>query len=477
MRCEAVSTSTSFLVENILPVKITAQPVAVSANQGDSVRFAVTTTGRPAATYQWRKGGVAIPGATLNVLTLHGLVPADAESYDVIATNIVGPVTSTAASLTVTPRAGNLFGAGLSQSGSLGDLSTLGNLTKVALPLWSAGSAQRLLKVAAQGQHTLVLAASGAVYGMGSNYAATLGIASNASSYAVPELVLDNVRQLAVADNNSYFLRRDGSLWGTGVTADGMVGEFYPGAGSVVPFVLVPGVTDIVGVWAGGGGGDGGCLFLRRNGELFLLGGPTDYEPRRLATNVVEAAQGDGFRFWITTEGALWAEGDNTFGQLGTGNTQAATKPTVVAQNVARVVAGPSFTFFITNDGALWAMGRNTFGQLGLGTTNTAVATPVKVASGVTHVAAGARHAAFIKADGTMWAMGSNYYGQLGDGSMETRLSPVKVADNVVALAAGDYYSTFLAGVSPRIEIQPVGRAAVAGESVSLSVAASGSPY
>ncbi len=121
-------------------------------------------------------------------------------------------------------------------------------------------------------------------------------------------------------------------------------------------------------------------------------------------------------------------------------------------------------------------MGRNTFGQLGLGTTNTAVATPVKVASGVTHVAAGARHAAFIKADGTMWAMGSNYYGQLGDGSMETRLSPVKVADNVVALAAGDYYSTFLAGVAPRIEIQPVGRAAVAGESVSLSVAASGSP-
>ena len=94
----AVTTSTSFLVENILPVKITAQPVAVSANQGDSVRFAVTTTGRPAATYQWRKGGVAIPGATLNVLTLHGLVPADAESYDVIATNIVGPVTSTAAS-------------------------------------------------------------------------------------------------------------------------------------------------------------------------------------------------------------------------------------------------------------------------------------------------------------------------------------------------------------------------------------------
>ena len=45
----AVATSTSFLVENILPVKITAQPVAVSANQGDSVRFAVTTTGRPAA--------------------------------------------------------------------------------------------------------------------------------------------------------------------------------------------------------------------------------------------------------------------------------------------------------------------------------------------------------------------------------------------------------------------------------------------
>jgi uncharacterized repeat protein (TIGR02543 family) len=475
----AAGTSETFLVENILPVKITAQPVAVSANQGDSARFAVATTGRPAATYQWRKGGVAIPGATLNVLVLHGLVPTDAESYDVIATNIVGPVTSSAVALTVTPRAGDLFGAGLSQSGSLGDLSALGNLTKVALPLWTAGSSQRLLKVAAQGQHTLVLAASGKVYGIGSNYAATLGIASNAPSYAVPELVLDNVRQLAVAENNSYFLRRDGTLWGTGVTADGMVGEFYPGAGSVVPFALVPGVTDIVGVWAGGVGGDGGCLFLRRNGDLFLLGGPTDYEPRRLATGVVEAAQGEGFRFWITTDGALWAQGDNTFGQLGTGNTQTVATPSkVVSQNVARVFAGPSFAFFIKSDGTLWAMGRNTFGQLGLGTTSTAVATPTQVPLNgtVTQVATGARHAAFIKGDGSLWAMGSNYYGQLGDGSMESRLSPVKVADNVLSLSAGDYYSTFLAGVAPRIEIQPVGRAAVAGESVSMSVAVSGTP-
>ena len=87
---------------NVAP-SITTQPTNQTVITGQSATFSVTATGTPAPTYQWRKGGVAIAGATNSTYAIAATVGGDAGTYSVVATNVVNSVTSTSATLTVNP--------------------------------------------------------------------------------------------------------------------------------------------------------------------------------------------------------------------------------------------------------------------------------------------------------------------------------------------------------------------------------------
>jgi pectate lyase/pectin methylesterase-like acyl-CoA thioesterase len=81
---------------------IDTQPVSASVDAGATVSFtAGGLPGYPAATYQWKKGGVDIPGATAATLTLTNVQGADAGDYTLTLTNSAGSATSQAATLTV----------------------------------------------------------------------------------------------------------------------------------------------------------------------------------------------------------------------------------------------------------------------------------------------------------------------------------------------------------------------------------------
>lgn len=86
----------------IAPV-ITLQPQPQTAESGSTVIFAVTATGTPVPSYQWRKDGTALAGATNATLTLTGVTTASSGTYTVVVTNVAGAVTSTPATLTVNP--------------------------------------------------------------------------------------------------------------------------------------------------------------------------------------------------------------------------------------------------------------------------------------------------------------------------------------------------------------------------------------
>jgi uncharacterized repeat protein (TIGR02543 family) len=89
-----------FLAPSILP-QVTASPSSVTVNQGTSATFSVTAAGTAPFSYQWRKNGADLVGATAATLTLNNLQPADAGDYTVVVSNEAGTVTSDAATLTV----------------------------------------------------------------------------------------------------------------------------------------------------------------------------------------------------------------------------------------------------------------------------------------------------------------------------------------------------------------------------------------
>ena len=80
---------------------ITTQPVNVTVTAGGPASFTVAASGTPAPTFQWKKDGVNIAGASSTTYTIASTVAGDAGSYTVVATNSGGNATSAAATLTV----------------------------------------------------------------------------------------------------------------------------------------------------------------------------------------------------------------------------------------------------------------------------------------------------------------------------------------------------------------------------------------
>jgi hypothetical protein len=76
-------------------------PAAVTVTAGQAAQFSVEAAGTAPLSYQWRRDGTALTGATNNTLSLAAAQPADAGLYDVVVTNPSGQVTSATARLTV----------------------------------------------------------------------------------------------------------------------------------------------------------------------------------------------------------------------------------------------------------------------------------------------------------------------------------------------------------------------------------------
>ena len=84
---------------------ITAQPVSLTVAPGAAATFAVTATGSAPLAYEWRRDGVAVPGATESTLFLPAVYATSAGGFSVVISNSAGSVTSSSATLTVSSAA------------------------------------------------------------------------------------------------------------------------------------------------------------------------------------------------------------------------------------------------------------------------------------------------------------------------------------------------------------------------------------
>ncbi len=171
------------------------------------------------------------------------------------------------------------------------------------------------------------------------------------------------------------------------------------------------------------------------------------------AGTAINGVTGGNHSLATTDDGALWAWGRNSHGQLGLGDATSRSSPERVASLSSRtttaIAAGLDFSLALTSDHTVWAWGRNQNGQLGLGdTTNRNVPTEVTALAGksVVSLAACNTHAFALTSDGKLWAWGANGSGQLGLGYTSTSVTtPTEVAAlsgvTVSSISAGYYHS------------------------------------
>jgi uncharacterized repeat protein (TIGR01451 family) len=85
-------------------VDVGTQPADVTVAEGQSASFSVTASGTPPYTYQWRRDGSALPGATASSYTLANAQATDhGARFSVVISNSFSSVTSRLAQLTVVP--------------------------------------------------------------------------------------------------------------------------------------------------------------------------------------------------------------------------------------------------------------------------------------------------------------------------------------------------------------------------------------
>ena len=169
-------------------------------------------------------------------------------------------------------------------------------------------------------------------------------------------------------------------------------------------------------------------------------------------TSVAQIAGGADHALALLSDGSIYAWGDNTYGELGTGTNTGSSTPTRVVLPVGvvpvSVAAGAFTSAFVAADGTLYTWGLNNVGQLGEGTnTNESIPTQATLPAGtvVTAVSFGAAHLLALTSTGAVYAAGGNTAGQLGNNTVSPAATPVPVhlPANVSAIdvAAGQGHS------------------------------------
>jgi alpha-tubulin suppressor-like RCC1 family protein len=194
-------------------------------------------------------------------------------------------------------------------------------------------------------------------------------------------------------------------------------------------------------------------------GQLGNGGTSNNYTPTAVGPSpnlYSSVAVGDCFMLALDIAGDVLAWGDNSAGELGTGNQNSALSPAIVPtlpsppMQFIQVAAGDRTAYALRADGTIWAWGDNSTGALGINSTASFVATATQVMglTNVVSISAGVSHALALRSDGTVYSWGDNSHGELGF-SGSSQPAPVEVTSLPLpakAINAGYYTSAVILG-------------------------------
>lgn len=160
----------------------------------------------------------------------------------------------------------------------------------------------------------------------------------------------------------------------------------------------------------------------------------------------------------LTTGGAAFCWGANSYGAVGNGGNDASSAPSPVVGGLtfASLAVGDEHACGITTDGTAFCWGSNAAGALGDGSTDGpetcdvggpvgCSTAPVPVAGNHTFAAlsAGNDYTCGLKPSGNLYCWGWNGLGQLGDGTNSSSVTPVAVSGGLTfaSVAAGNAHT------------------------------------
>jgi len=333
------------------------------AAAGDGYSLAVTSSGQLYAFGDNHSGQL---GSTTN----NGTQKPDATPTAVVLPGATGPVAQVAAgaahSLVVTST-GQLYAFGENSDGQLGNRTH----TRTEIPpnptprlVTLPGATGPASQVAAGGEDSLVVTATGQLYGFGDNTEGQLGTRTNnipdgdtdplAEPNPTPTLVklhgaTGPVSQIAAGGDHSLALTSTGQLFAFGDNFFGQLGSttknVLVGANPTPALVKLPGATGPISQIAAGGDHS---LVLTSTGQLYAFGNNDSGQLGTAAPDVanptpmlvtlpgatgapIEVAAGYVDSLVVTSTGQLFTLGGNQQGQLGTAaNSQPNPLPTLV---------------------------------------------------------------------------------------------------------------------------------------------------
>jgi alpha-tubulin suppressor-like RCC1 family protein len=153
----------------------------------------------------------------------------------------------------------------------------------------------------------------------------------------------------------------------------------------------------------------------------------------------------------LLSNGTVKCWGANYYGQLGDGTKTNRSTPVLVNGLSDAVEVGTSGQVSCARkqDGTVWCWGKNQLGQVGNGSTTTreerGVSKPAQVVgvAGATAIAVGDYESCALTGGGTVRCWGYNKYGGVGDGTTEVRSSSVEVSgvSRATQVAVGTHHS------------------------------------
>jgi alpha-tubulin suppressor-like RCC1 family protein len=299
-------------------------------------------------------------------------------------------------------------------------------------------SLNNIAAVASGNGHSLALSNDGKVYSSGANQDGRIGFGDKKDRTAFAEISFlsdKNITAIAAADKHSLALSNDGRVYATGVNIDGRLGlGDYNNRTAFMEVKSLSGITAItIGdsdsfalsndgkVYATGYNGNGQLGVGDNNGRntfteaLFLRG-----------KNIFEIATGYDHSFALSSDGKVYTTGKNDNGQLGLGDYTDRNTFTEVSslsgKNIVAISAFGSHSLALSSDGRVYAAGNNYNGQLGLGDNNKRN-TFIEVSSlkDIYAISAGHSHSIALSNDGKVYGVGNNTEGQLGLGDYGNR--------------------------------------------------------